>query len=236
MEKYPLPLNNFELVLDITLEHILETGSDSNMGYVVEVDLEYPPNLHEIHSDFPLAPTREIIQEDWLSNNQTSFLYNNNIPAESRTKKMIQTFFAKTKYTLHYLTLQLYVKLVLKVTKVHRVLQFKQAKWLKPYIELNMEKRKSARNKFEEDFHKLLSNEAYGKTCEGKRIKINVQITSSKSKLLETASKNKLKGVKIIDEKLVSIATKNSKVVWDKPTILGSVILDLAKCFMFQFH
>ena len=39
MEKYPLPLNNFELVLDITLEHILETGNDSNVGYVVEVDL-----------------------------------------------------------------------------------------------------------------------------------------------------------------------------------------------------
>ena len=63
-----------------------------------------------------------------------------------------------------------------------------------------------------------------------------MQLTHSKSKLLETASKNKLKGVKIIDEKLVSIATKNSKVIWDKPTIVGSATLDLAKCFMFQFH
>ena len=116
------------------------------------------------------------------------------------------------------------------------MLQFKPAKWLKPYIELNTKKKKSALNKFEEDFCKLLSNSTYCKTCEGKRNRINVQITQSKSKLLETTSKNKLKGVKIIDEKLVSIATKNSKVLWDKPTILGSTILDLAKCFMFQFH
>ena len=92
MEKYPLPLNGFELVLDITLEQILETGSDSNVGYIVEVDLEYPPDLHEIHSDFSLAPTKEIIKEDWLSNNQRSFLYNNNIAAESRTKKLIDIF------------------------------------------------------------------------------------------------------------------------------------------------
>ena len=116
------------------------------------------------------------------------------------------------------------------------MLQFKQAKWLKPYIELNTKKRKSALNKFEEEFYKLFSNSAYCKTCEGKRNRNNVQITQSKSKLLETASKNNLKGVKIVDEKLVSIATKDSKVVWDKPTIVGSTILDLAKCFMFQFH
>ena len=95
MEKYPLPLNSFELVLDITLEHILETGSDSNMGYVVEVDIEYPPDLHEIHSDFPLAPTKDIIKEDWLSNNQRSFLYNNNIPQNHEPQNWYRRFLPK---------------------------------------------------------------------------------------------------------------------------------------------
>ena len=101
IEKYPLPLNSYQLVLDITLEHILETGSDSNVGYVVEVNLEYPSDLYEILSDFQLAPTKEIIKEDWLSNNQRSFLYKNNFSAESPTKKLMQTVFAKTNYTLH---------------------------------------------------------------------------------------------------------------------------------------
>ena len=161
-------------VHDITLQKVLETEADSEVGYIVEVDIEYPQVLQEAHSDFPLAPTKEIIKEEWLSNDQRNFLIENDIPIKSKVKKLIQTMYPKKNYTLHYLTLQLYVQLGLKVTEVHRVLQFNQAKWLKPYIELNTEKRKRAQNKFEEDFYKLLSNSAYGKTSEGKRNRINV--------------------------------------------------------------
>ena len=236
MEKYPLPLNNFIMASSVTLQKVLETEADSEVGYIVEVDIEYPQVLHEAHSDFPLAPTKEIIKEEWLSNDQRNFLIENDIPIQSKVKKLIQTMYPKKNYTLHYLTLQLYVQLGLKVTEVHRVLQFNQAKWLKPYIELNTDKRKRAQNKFEEDFYKLLSKSAYGKTCEGKRNRINVQITQAKSKLSDLASCNSFNGVKIIDEKLLSVATKNSKVMWDKPTIVGSTILDLAKCFMYNFH
>ena len=57
----------------------------------------------------------------------------------------------------------------MKLTKVHRILKFKQSNWLKEYIKFNTEKRKEAKDKFSQHFFKLLINSAYGKTMETKR-------------------------------------------------------------------
>ena len=85
------------------------------------------------------------------------------VTAPPLSVKLIQSLFLKTKYTLHYQTLKLYVELGLKVTKVHRALAFKQSKWLAPYVQLNTRKRKEAKSKFEENFYKLMVNSVFGK-------------------------------------------------------------------------
>ena len=61
MEKFPLPLKNFVLKreAEVDLQEILNTSNDSPVGYVLEVDLHCPDHLHELHNDFPLAPTKE---------------------------------------------------------------------------------------------------------------------------------------------------------------------------------
>ena len=61
MEKYPLPLRDFQWNNSITIEEVLSTKLDDDIGYVVEVDIEYPDALHEKHADFPMAPTKENI-------------------------------------------------------------------------------------------------------------------------------------------------------------------------------
>ena len=167
MEKFPLPLCEFELFdkrewtddnAQEILHRILNTPDDDPVGYIVEVDLSYPDNLHYLHSDFPLAPTKEAIDECWLSVYQSDLLADMQIKKPPQVKKLIQTLLDKQNYTLHYQTLKLYVELGLVVTKLHRVLSFKQEKWLAPYVKLNTEKRKQAKNKFEEDFYKLMVN------------------------------------------------------------------------------
>ena len=152
------------------------------------------------------------------------------------TPKLIQNFFPKKNYTVHYLTLQLYVKLGLKIEKINRVLQFRQEKFIAPYVQLNTELRKKATTKFEQDFFKQIKNSAFGKFCESKRNRLIVDIVRNAEELQNLSRKKRFSSIKIIDQHLVSVTSKPVNIKWDKPKIVGATILDLAKFFMFQFH
>ena len=66
----------------------------------------------------------------------------------------------KSKYVVQYKNLQLYLSLEVKLTKVHRVLKFKQSDWLKNMLILIQKKV----NSFEKDLIKLMINSVYDKT------------------------------------------------------------------------
>ena len=158
MEKFPLPISTFEKfeksewtyeIEREVLQRILNTPDDNDVGFFVEVDLIYPDELHDLHSYFSLAPRKESIDALWLSHYQDGSLDQMNVRAPPAGKKLIQAFFPKLNYTLHYQTLKQYVQLGLKVAKLHHVLGFKQGKRLTPYVQLNTQKRKEAKTKFE---------------------------------------------------------------------------------------
>ena len=124
----------------------------------------------------------------------------------------------------------------MKVERLHRALAFNQSKWLAPYVQLNTQKRKEAKNKFEENFYKLMVNSAFGKTCKGKRNRIKVKLARSEDEALKWTCTPQLKSFKIIGEGLATISLNQTEILWDKPTIVGACILDLSKKFIFDFH
>ena len=137
----------------------------------------------------------------------------NNIPIEN-IKKLVPNFFDKEKCLLHYEILQLCLKLGLKnFKKIHRVLEFNQSKWLKPYIESNTKKRIEAEKNGDKDgkaLYKLMNNAIRRKTMENVRNRIDVKLVNNEKDYLKCTSKPSYMSHKIFDNNLVAI--RKSKV------------------------
>ena len=103
-------------------------------------------------------------------------------------------------------------------------------------MRLNTEKRKQAETKFEGDNFQIIVNSSFGKTCEGKKNRINLKLTRTEEETLKGTDRPEYKSSKIISNDLVTVSLQQLETLWDKPTIFGGCILDLAKKYMFDFH
>ena len=164
MSEY-LPYGEFEWLKNVDKLDVMSINKKSDVGYILEVDLKYPDKLHELHNDYPLAPEKLVVTNDMLSKYCKNIADKYNIKVGD-IKKLIPNLGNKTKYVVHYKNLQLYLSLGMKLTKIHRVLKFKQSDWMNKYIDFNSKKIMGATNDFEKDFFKLMINSVSGKTME----------------------------------------------------------------------
>ena len=208
---------------------------DSDKGLILEVDLEYPDELHDLHNDYPLAPEKVKVERDMLSTYCKEIANKFNM-SSGLVHKLIPTLGNKEKYVLHYRNLQLYLDLGMKLKKVHRVLEFNQSPWLKEYIDFNTVKRANAKNSFEKDFFKLMNNSVYGKTMENLRKRVDVRLVTDEKKLLKWTSRPTYVSCKIFNEDLVAVHKIKETLTLNRPAYVGMCILDLSKTLMYDFH
>jgi len=204
-------------------------------GHILECDIEYPSNLHDLHNDYPYCPEQVVVKSEMLSD------YSSNIAKQHNTKnyeftKLIPNLNNKVKYIIHERNLRQAVDAGLIITKIHRVLEFDQKPWMKPYIDFNTEKRKQAKNEFEKNFFKLMNNSVFGKTMENVRKRINVKLITDENELTRYLSKPYYISSKIFNENLVAVHSIKKSVKLDKPVYVGFCILDISKTLMYDFH
>ena len=146
MSQY-LSYANFKWVKNIgkIKQKLMNMKSNSSTGYILEVDLEYPQELHDIHNDYPLAPEKINIPKEWLSKYCFKIANAHNITI-GKVKKLVLSLINKNNYVIRYRNLQQYLELGMKLKKIYRILKFKQKDWMKPYIDFNTQKRKEATN------------------------------------------------------------------------------------------
>ena len=135
MSEY-LHCGRFKWLKNIDKFDIMSINDKSSIGYFLQVDLEYPNELHELHNDFPLAPEKFAVSSDILSSYYKKIADKYKIKVGD-VKKLISSLSNKTNYVVHYRNLQLYLSLGMKLTKIHRVLKFKQSDWMKKYTDFN---------------------------------------------------------------------------------------------------
>ena len=236
MSQY-LPTGNFKWLTKKQIEqtNLARYSEEQDEGLLLEVDLDYPQELHDLHNDYPLAPEKLKVNKNMLSKYCQKIAGKFNI-SSGQVHKLITTLGKKEKYVLHYRNLQLYLSLGLKLKKVHRVLQFNQSPWLKKYIDFNTNKRTLSKNDFEKNFFKLMNNSVFGKTMENLRKRVDVRLVTNKEKLLKLTSKPSYVSIKIFNENLVAVHKIKETLLMNRPSYVGACILDLSKAHIYDFH
>lgn len=238
MQDY-LPLDNFAWMSDSELsdwEHILSWDVDSDTSCILQVTLHYPSHLFCGHQDYPLAPERHKITYSMLSPVAKQICDKHCLKKNIGAEKLLTTFWDKQMYVLHLKNLQLYVKLGLVIVKIHAGIKFRQAKFMKHYIDFNAKMRAESTNDFDSNFYKLLSNSLFGKTIERPDKRTQIKIVNTINSYEKYVSKLNFKNAKLINKNLVGLELKHVRQKLNKPFIIGMTILELSKYFMYGFH
>ncbi|MEW8615643.1 MAG: DNA polymerase, partial [Candidatus Thiodiazotropha sp.] len=234
----PLPTGAFRWEEDCELlaKTIADHPADDSEGFILEVDLEYPEDLHDAHNAYPLAPERMVVQKKWMSEYQHNLLGVGVAPTE--VEKLVPNLHNKDRYVLHYRNLQLYMSLGMRLIKVHRALRFGQSPWMESYIRMNTGLRKKAASDFEKDLYKLMNNSVFGKTMENLRKRVDVKLVRSHEgdKLRRLIASPAFARANIFDDDLAAIQVHKSRLVLNRPVYVGMSILDLSKHLMYDFY
>ena len=189
-----LPVNDSKWINNVSKineKFIKNYDEDSDKGYIFEVDGEYRKRLYDLHSDLPFLPERMKID---------------------KCKKLVCNLRDKKRYVLHMRSLKQALDYELKLEKIYRVIEFNQKSWLKRYIDMNTELRKIAKNDFEKDLFKLMTNAVFGKTMENVRKHRDIKLVTTDKKRSKLVSEPNYHTMNYILEDLSIIEMKRTKV------------------------
>ena len=214
-----LPVNDFKWIetndlstFDENVTKIYDKNSDT--GYILEVDIEYPKELFNKHKDLPFLPERMKI---------------------NKCSKLVCALYDKENYVVHISALKQALNHGLILKKVHRTFKFYQDAWLKPYIDMNTKLRMEAKNDFEKDFFKLMNNSVFGKTMENVRNHRDIKIVTTNKQRSKYVSEPNYHPTKRISKNLAITEMKKTKVKMNKPVYLGQAMLDISKTLTYEF-
>ena len=200
-------------------------NSNCGIGYVLEVDVKYPRELHDLHNDLPFMC--EKIRDKGPAGAGA---------APHGVEKLVPNLHDKKKYVIPVKALKQALDHGLVLERFHRVMQFKQSAWMKEYTDFNTRLRTIAKNDFEKDFYKLMNNSVFRKMMENIRKHRDIKLVNNKKDYLKQVMKPNFKGGVLMGADLMSCEMGKVKVKMNKLVYLGQAILDLSKTIMYEFH
>ena len=167
----PLPIGGFKWV-DVKPDDVGKLVNAKDKGYILEVDVRYPRELHDYHNDLPFICECMVI---------------------NGVEKLIPNLYYKKRYVIHIRALEQALKQGLVLECIHRAIEFKQSAWMKEYIDFNTKLRTAAASDFKKDFYKLMNNAVFGKTMENIRKHRNIKLVTSREAYLKAVMKPNFK-------------------------------------------
>ena len=210
----PLPTGRFRWV-DVKPNEIRKLAKHVDKGYLLEVDVCYPRELHNSHNDLPFMCERMETDE---------------------VEKLVPNLHDKKGYVIHNRALDQALNHGLVPDHIHRATEFNQSAWMKPYIDFNTQLRTQATSDFKKDFFKLMNNAVFGKMMENIRKHRNIKLVTNEERYLKTVMRPNFKPGIRFDENIMGCEMGKIKLVMKKQVYLGQAILDLSKIVMYEFH
>ena len=211
-----LPVDSFRWETDLSIftsDFIKNYNEKSDIGYLFYVDIAYPKELYELHKDLPFLPDRMEV---------------------NKVNKLIASVYDKNDYVIHIYALKQALNHGLILKKVHAVISFNRAAWLKPHIDMNTELTTNAKYDFEKDYFKLKNNTPYGKTIENTRKDRYIRLVNNDKKRKALASEPNYHATKPISKDLLIMEMNKRELYMNKPIYLGQAILNISQTFMYE--
>ena len=152
-----LPTGGFTWV-SIEPNEIHELARRTDKGYLLEVDVKYPKELHDSHNDLPFMCRGMKI---------------------NGVEKLVPNLYDKKNYVIHIQVLHKALKHGLILKRIHQLTEVNQSAWMKSHIDSNTQLRTQVKNDFEKDFFKLMNNSVFGKTMENIRNHRNIKLVTN---------------------------------------------------------
>ncbi|XP_011166542.2 uncharacterized protein LOC105200606 [Solenopsis invicta] len=214
----PLPYTDFKWI-DVDRFKLESVTRESDVEYILEVDLGYPEEIHDSHKDLPFCPTRE--------------------KPGRKVDKLLATLYDKERYVIHYRNLQQCLEHGMVLKKIYRILGFRQSTWLRGYIDLNTALRTRAVNDFERNLYKLMNNAVFGKTMENVRNRVDVRLLTrwdGRFGAEALISKPNFHSRSVFFKDLMTVELRRLEVKMYKPIYVGMCISDISKIRLYEFH
>ena len=166
----PLSTGGFKWT-DVNPNEITELATLTDKGYILEVDVSYPCELHNPHNDLPFMCERMEI---------------------NGVEKLVPNLRDKKNYVIHIQALNQALQHRLRLDRIDGVIEFDQSPWLKAYIDFNTQLKMAVTNDFEKDFFKLMNNSVFRKTMENIRKRRNIGLVTTEEKYLRMVMRRTL--------------------------------------------
>jgi len=161
-QTFSLPVGDFRFLTQSEIDafDVNSVSDQSDRGYILEVDLEYPEHLHDAHSAYPLCPEHLTVEASMISptlEEMYEFVGGKHAPCD----KLISNLRDKTFYVTHYRCLKFYLLQGMQLVRTHRIVSFAQRPFMRPFVEYCNEQRQNAETEFESALYKLLPNSSF---------------------------------------------------------------------------
>nr|XP_018913796.1 PREDICTED: uncharacterized protein LOC109041820 [Bemisia tabaci] len=219
--KQPLPAGDFRWMTQQEIDDFDLSKIDvfGDVGFVLEVDLNYCRKIHHAHQQFPFCPEYMIPPNSF-----------------SKHPKLLCTLYDKKKYVIHYRMLKLALKHGLILEKIHRGISFRQARILEPYIDKTIALRQAAKNDFEKTIFKFCCNSIYGRCLMNTRNRLDLTLCTDPEQYQKLVCDNFFKRSVIYDDNLAAVHRLKKYIKHSSPVQIAQCILDVSKCKIYEFY